>query len=119
MQYKKKIGDRGEELAVKFLKKKGYKIVGRNKQLSHKELDIIARKNDLYVFVEVKTRLDFGGSQTANPLGRRKIGFLKKAIKMYVVKHKLNPEKIRLDLICVDIDYKTFLANINHYPDIF
>lgn len=54
----KEIGDYGEKLAVKLLKKKHYRIVNRNLHFSKNELDIIAlhKKDKAIVFVEVKTR---------------------------------------------------------------
>ena len=54
----KEIGDLGENLAVRFLKKKHYKVLKRNLHFSHNELDIVAlnKKDKVIVFVEVKTR---------------------------------------------------------------
>ena len=52
----KSIGDMGERRAVKFLKKKGYKILETNFKTNFGEIDIIARKGDYICFVEVKTR---------------------------------------------------------------
>ena len=54
----KEIGDLGEKLAVKLLKKNHYKILSRNLHFSHNELDIVAfhRKTKMIVFVEVKAR---------------------------------------------------------------
>lgn len=47
----------GEAHAAAFLEKAGYRIIGRNVRLNrHDELDIIARKGAMTVFVEVKTR---------------------------------------------------------------
>ena len=56
MLSKSEIGSHGESIACKFLKKEGYKILGRNKHESHKEIDIIASNKDYIAFVEVKTR---------------------------------------------------------------
>jgi putative endonuclease len=50
------LGKTGEELAVKHLIKKGYRILQRNWHYGHDELDIIARDGDWLVVVEVKTR---------------------------------------------------------------
>ena len=50
----KDIGDIGEKAAAQFLKKDGYRIVGRNKHFSHNEIDIIAEDGTFIVFVEVK-----------------------------------------------------------------
>ncbi len=58
---RKKVGKIGEEIAVKFLKKKGYKILDRNcvfkilGAFQKGELDIVAKKGDTFCFVEVKT----------------------------------------------------------------
>lgn len=52
------LGIKGEELAVKFLKKKGYRIISRNFKSPIGEIDIIAEDLGTFVFVEVKTRSD-------------------------------------------------------------
>ena len=50
------IGKSGEDRACSLLKKKGYKIVERNYMSRFGEIDIIAKKKEYLVFVEVKTR---------------------------------------------------------------
>ena len=54
----KEIGDLGEKIAEKYLKKNRYKMLSRNLHVSHNELDIVAlhKKDGMIVFVEVKTR---------------------------------------------------------------
>jgi putative endonuclease len=47
-------GQAGEERAVRYLQRKGFTILGRNLRLGRGELDIVARREDLLVFVEVK-----------------------------------------------------------------
>lgn len=49
-------GNWGEEKAANFLKRRGYKIIDRNCRYRQGEIDIVAQKNDLIVFVEVKLR---------------------------------------------------------------
>lgn len=56
MSTAKDIGNKGEDFAVKFLVKKGYKILKRNWHFGKLEIDIIAMDKDTLVFVEVKTR---------------------------------------------------------------
>jgi len=51
-----RLGEEGEALAVRFLKKKGYRIIQRNYRTPIGEIDIIARDKETVVFVEVKTR---------------------------------------------------------------
>ncbi len=53
---KQKIGKKGESIAVRYLKKQGYRIVEQNYRSKVGEIDIIAREKKSLVFVEVKTR---------------------------------------------------------------
>ncbi len=59
-------GSRGERLAARLLKQKGYRILARNCRSRWGELDLIARDGDTIVFVEVKTRSQ---SDTGAPRG--------------------------------------------------
>ncbi len=54
----KLLGAKGEDLAARFLRKKGYKILARNFKTPVGEIDIIAEDRGALVFVEVKTRSD-------------------------------------------------------------
>ena len=62
-----KFGEKGEEIAVRHLKKEGYKIVATNYRTKLGEIDIIAQDKDTIVFAEVKTRrsLRFGNPKQA------------------------------------------------------
>lgn len=53
---KRRLGDKGERIAVKHLKRKGYKILEKNYVAGGYEIDIIAFKDNVLAFVEVKTR---------------------------------------------------------------
>jgi putative endonuclease len=52
----KAIGNDGEDLAIRFLTKKGYRIIAKNYRTPLGEIDIIAKDGDTLVFLEVKTR---------------------------------------------------------------
>ena len=56
------LGKLGEELAVEFLRKEGYRILETNWTFQKAEIDILAQKENILAVVEVKTRssLDFG-----------------------------------------------------------
>jgi putative endonuclease len=63
----KALGSKGEDLAVKYLKKKGFKVIERNYHCPVGELDLIAREGNTLVFVEIKARSssDYGLPQEA------------------------------------------------------
>ena len=69
-------GKAGEDLAVRYLKKKGYKVLEQNYTCPVGEIDIIARDKKTIVFVEVKTRrsMSYGSARLAiTPHKQRKI----------------------------------------------
>lgn len=68
----KTIGDKGEEYAVKHLRKHGYKIVVRNYRKRYGEIDIIAENKEYIVFVEVKTRHENSMTQPVDAVDKRK-----------------------------------------------
>ena len=53
---RRQVGNHGESIACDHLRKKGFRILERNVQVSHNEIDIIAEDDRYIVFVEVKTR---------------------------------------------------------------
>ena len=70
----RKKGGRGEELACKHLKRLGYKVLARNWRNPFGEVDIVAAKDGVVAFIEVKTRLSdmFGQPSEAVDFSRRR-----------------------------------------------
>jgi len=71
-----KLGEKGEGLAVKFLKRKGYRIIEQNYKTNSGEIDIIALDGTVLAFIEVKTRESIGFGlpfESVNTRKRRKI----------------------------------------------
>ncbi|MEJ2221770.1 MAG: YraN family protein [Desulfobacterales bacterium] len=74
-----KFGEKGEALAVRRLRKAGYKIIETNYHTRLGEIDIIAKDKDTIVFVEVKSRrsVHFGNpKQAVTPQKQRKISMV-------------------------------------------
>ena len=91
----------GEKQAEKFLKKAGYKILGRRVRVGrHDEIDLIARQgDDTMVFVEVKTRKNENYGRPAAAVNREKRHKLSRAAVSFLQKRKLRPPYIRFDVI--------------------
>src|SRR5512137_1106592 len=98
---KKELGKRGEELALRFLKKSGYKIIEQNYVCKMGEMDIIAREKDTLVFIEVKTRtsIEFGPPQLAVNLSKQRQ--LSKVALNYLNEKRLNDVKARFDVVAI------------------
>ena len=71
---RKRLGDAAEERACRFLEGAGFRIVERNWRGNGGEADIVARKGDLLVFVEVRSREDsaFGAPEESVDLAKRR-----------------------------------------------
>lgn len=110
------LGNKGEELSVKFLQKNNYKILERNWRFKKAEVDIIAIKNDVLAVIEVKTRSSnyFGNPQDF--VNEKKIQLLVEAINEYVISKDLDIE-VRFDIIAILKTKNTF--KIEHLEDAF
>jgi len=115
--YQQKIGKFGEDLACDYLQNKGYQIIERNINVSHGEIDIIARQGKFYVFIEVRTRATRSNKadETINFIKKKN---LRKVVTGYVHTRKLDWRYLRIDLIAIDINRQSKIANLKHYRDI-
>lgn len=117
--YNKKVGIWGEALARDFLIKRGYKLIEQNVKTSYQEIDLIFwDKNNIFVVVEVKTRISQSLGGAEDMMSRKKIVNLHKAAYNYIGSKKLRPKSIRIDFVAINFDKKTKLTKIKHYSDI-
>ncbi len=96
------IGNQGEELACKYLKKQGYKILERNYQIRGGEIDIIAKDGEYLVFIEVKTRYSHQYGLPVEAMTPWKIKFLLKTARFYLQKINWGSGPYRLDFVGID-----------------
>jgi len=115
MTKQKQVGDKGETLAEKYLRKKGYKILERNFQSYFGEIDIIAQDKGQIVFVEVKTKTGTGFGLPEEEFGFLKQKRLFRAIQSWIWKNKLKNENWRVDLIVINLSKDLKNSEIRHY----
>lgn len=94
-------GKRGEDIAVAYLKSKGYRILQRNYKCLFGEIDIVAKDGNTVVFVEVKSRKseDFGDPQTA--VGWEKKKKISRVSLKYLDEKHLYPCDARFDVVAI------------------
>ena len=112
-----KIGRSGEEAAVRYLKKKGYKILLQNYTCPVGEIDIVARDKKTIVFVEVKTRrsMSYGSARMAiTPQKKRKISM---AALYYLKTNQKLDQGARFDVITVQTSDRG--KSIDHIQNAF
>jgi putative endonuclease len=98
-----KKGSKGEECAVNLLKEHGFSIVARGFRSRFGEIDIVAQRLDLLLFVEVKTRSSetFGpGALAVDPIKQKKL--IRTAL-YYLATRGSGKERIRFDVIEVEM----------------
>jgi len=118
MAHNQRIGEFGETLAKNYLIKHGYKIIDANVKLSYQELDIVASKDDIIIFVEVKTRISQFYGPAENAFQLTKLERFRRGMEMYIGNKKIYTQEFRADLITVDIDHFKKTAKIKHYKDV-
>ncbi len=96
------LGKQGEEIALKYLRKKGYKILERNYRSYLGEIDIIAFHKGATAFVEVKTRGSTSFGLPQESVDERKQRRMARVALNYI-RHKGLPEgKFRFDVVGID-----------------
>ena len=126
---KQKIGETGENIAVKFLMKRGFAILDRNYTKKWGELDIIAEKDNKIYFVEVKSvskiSLDMVSQETLDlyrpedNMHPWKLKRLSRTIQTYLISKKVPEEKMwQVDLLVVFMDMKNKKARIKVVKDL-
>jgi len=102
------VGNAAEEKAVKYLKARGYEIIERNFYSRFGEIDIIALKEKVLHFVEVKSGKNFDPVYGVTP---KKLDKIIKTVNYYILKKKINLQ-ITIDAVIIRGDDIELLENI-------
>ncbi|MDC7219266.1 MAG: YraN family protein [Spirochaetales bacterium] len=93
-------GQKGEEKAAEYLREQGYTVLDRNFISPGGEIDIIAKRDDLVVFVEVKSWEVFTAEDLQYAVNGKKRSRIRKSAEYYLLQHKeLGSCRARFDLI--------------------
>ena len=98
--WKQSLGRWGENIAANYLKKHGYAILAQNKHIGHAEVDLLARKEDELIFVEVKTRSSTTFGQPEEAVDERKLMHLIEAAQRYAIEEE-SDLPWRIDVIAI------------------
>ena len=98
-----RLGQKGERIAVRFLKKKGYKIIEQNYKTRIGEIDIIANDGGTLVFIEVKTRESIAYGQPFEAVNYFKKRKITNTAMLYLKKLKEIPS-CRFDVVSIYYD---------------
>jgi len=107
----------GELIAIKYLQKHDYLMLETNfKFWRFGEIDIIAKKGNITVFIEVKYRNNISYWIPEESLTKYKLSKCKKTVEYYCKKNRIDFEYIRFDVITILKQEKSH--KITHYRNI-
>jgi putative endonuclease len=112
------VGNLGENIAVDYLKKKGYKIVERNFRKKYEEIDIVAVHDSTIVFIEVKTRKSDSYGTPFEGVSQYKVNHLVALAQFYKQTHKNLPDDMRIDAVGVILGFDNSIEKIEHLENI-
>lgn len=97
------LGRRGETLAAEKLAALGYQIVARNYRCAPGEIDLIALRGEVWVFVEVRTRRGKAFGTPEESITPRKRQHLIAAAQSYLQENNLDDADWRIDVVAVEL----------------
>jgi putative endonuclease len=109
-------GRKGEEKAAEYLREQGYELLDRNYISPGGEIDIIVRRKDLVVFVEVKCWEVFSAEDLQYAVNGKKRSRIRKSAEYYLLEHQeLRACRARFDLIYLS----RRMEKLDHWEDAF
>ncbi len=115
-----KTGLWGEAVAVKHLKRQGYRIVDTRVRVGRRdEIDIIAQRNEVLIFVEVKTRANERMGRPVAAVDRRKRDRLGRAAMRYMRSLRIQPPYFRFDVVEVIGSSGDRQPEVRHLENVF
>jgi len=116
--WRRQQGQHGEQMAVQFLQRQGYRIQQQNYRCRGGEVDIIAWDGPTLVFIEVKTKgqTAFGAPQ-AMVHGQKQKKIVHVAM-VYVQQHQMQEVNIRFDVVAITL-LPGFPPEVTHVPGAF
>jgi len=116
-KHRQSLGRWGEAAAAAFLEKRGDRILARNVRTEYGEIDLVTRRGDRLVFVEVKTRTSraFGPPETA--MTPKKQAHLLAAAQAYLQERPGREPDWQIDVIAVERFHPDFPPQITHFEN--
>jgi putative endonuclease len=113
------LGDRGEQAAARYLRRKGYVIVARGDRTRRGEIDLVAVDGRTVVFIEVKTRRSHRAGHPAEAVGTRKQRRIIRAALAFLKRHDLLERAARFDVVAITWPDDRRAPTIEHFQGAF
>ena len=112
-------GNKAEDFAFEYLIKSGFNVIKRNFTFSrYGEIDIIAKKQNVIIFFEIRSKHNNSPYEPILSIGYAKQKNMRKAAEGYLYINKINDQECRFDLITVDYSHNSEKPQIEHLENI-
>lgn len=105
------LGRKGEDIAVEYLKSKGYNILDRNFICRQGEIDVIALDKNYIVFIEIKSRTSTEYGLPSEAVTEQKLKHILKSAAYYLHIRNLENANVRIDAIEVYVQGEKYYIN--------
>ena len=106
------IGSLQEDLAISYLEENGFEILNRNFKCKIGEIDVIAKKDNVIRFIEVKYRKGNVAGGAFYAINNKKLIKISKIAEFYIMTHNLTDSMFSIDALIIENENITYLENI-------
>jgi putative endonuclease len=110
------LGRWGEERAAAALEARGWRILARNYRFGRREVDIVARRDGVLAFVEVKTRAGRGFGEPEESVTALKQREIEAVARDFVARNRAGGAEIRFDVIAIVVGPGRRVERLTHLP---
>lgn len=120
MSTKSDFGSWAEDYVAQYLESKKYRVIDRNYRKPWGEIDIIAQKEEILVFIEVKAnKSDIAGFEPENRVNPEKLRRLNRAIETYFASKRYpDSQKRQIDIVSLVLNQDRGVVKIRHFKNI-
>jgi len=109
------VGKLGEKKAAEYLRSQNYSILSCNYRTKLGELDIVAKKDNIVTFCEVKTRVGDSKGKPYEAVDARKLKHLYSACQLYVLQNNLKNATLSLQVISIELNSDLSVKSLRMY----
>lgn len=113
------LGKIGEQKAKDYLIKKGYELIDQNFRSPMGEIDLVVKKDQTLVFVEVKLKTGDKFGTPEEMINPGKINQVRRMAELFLLKHREFKNMLyRIDAVCLMADENCEITRLNHYENL-
>lgn len=112
------LGRLGEIKACEYLQRKNYQIIATNFKTKFGEIDIICKKDNQLIFVEVKSRISDLKGKPYESITSKKLKHFQKAVYYFLSQNDLFDQKLRIDVISIEFNHDNSVKRFQHFENL-